>query len=373
MKEESNLNDAIKKSIDTKNKFMNDLGVNDFSNYAFENNKSTALQRSIELQNQPFKSMTREFNSLDKLNESLGLNKIFLNPLFSQQSVFSSVADSLNSLNALKESIGINSCFSKITEIFDTQQKIISGLFNSLNSINDIFKNFEFKSVSKLSGYDSSLLDKFYWVIPFEYEYEKVRTLEKYETSKEFEKYILKYFNNNRVKRMFAKIKKGCKEKDKKELLKQIENSYFNGDYAICITSLVTLLDGLTLKLIEPNSDSQHLSYKAINDMLEYMNDRPITEFSYELYLKVDIQNNFYAKLYHNEVHFKTTTRKDLSRHINSHGVKYLNSKIDVLRLLNAIYFCQQIISETNLQEEFTKDKKTKKFIKMSTNLQSTK
>lgn len=122
------------------------------------------------------------------------------------------------------------------------------------------------------------------------------------------------------------------------------------------------MLDGLTLQLLEPNSDRQHLSYKAINDMLEYINECPLTEFSYELYLKVDILNNFYQRLYMNEENFKTTTKRLLSRHINSHGVKYLNKRVEVLRLLNAICFCQQIIDETELQEQFTRKKNDKKF-----------
>ena len=209
------------------------------------------------------------------------------------------------------------------------------------------------------------MLKKYYWVIPFEYKYEKVRDLSKYKNRTAFEKYMLKYFNDNRVKRMFNKIKKSCVSSDKKELIKQVEHSFFVGNYAICITSLITMLDGLTLQLIAPNSDRQHLSYRAINDMLEYINDSPVTEFSYELYLKVDILNNFYLKLYNDEENLKTSNKRLLSRHLNSHGVKYINRKIDVLRLLNAIYFCQLIIDETELQEQFTRTKKAKKFVRV--------
>ncbi|MGM9878577.1 MAG: hypothetical protein ACI31R_00900 [Bacilli bacterium] len=251
-----------------------------------------------------------------------------------------------------------------IVDIIDFNS-ITKSLTKSLTTIGEILKQYDFSSISRIHGHDVSLLKRFYWVIPFEYEYTNLSKLSKYETRIEFEKYILKYFNENRVKRIFIKIRKQCKNKDKKELIRQIEKSFNNGDYAICITSLITLLDGLTLELIEPNSDKQHLSYRVINDMLEYIGEKPLNEYSYELYLKVEILNNFYDKLYDDEENFKTTNRSELSRHINSHGVKYLNDKIEVLRLLNTIYYCQEIIKETELQEQFTRTKKDKKFSKI--------
>lgn len=232
-------------------------------------------------------------------------------------------------------------------------------IFNFLKTIEKIFELHDC-SLPNINVLDIKMLNKYYWVIPFEYDYDKLKNLSRYRRRLEFENYMLKYFNNNRVKRLFRKIRKQCKDKDKKILMSQIEKSFNNDDYAICITSLITMLDGLTLQLLEPNSNYQHLSYKIINAMLDYIN-----EFSYELYLKVNILNNFYVKLYANEKNLKKTNRRLLSRHINSHGVKYLNKKVEVLRLLNAIYFCQQIIEETNLQEQFTRAKNGKQFIRL--------
>lgn len=245
--------------------------------------------------------------------------------------------------------------------------KIVNYLPDSLLSINKIFEKYDFSSISKIDALDSEMLNKYYWVIPFEYDYSKLKNLLKFKTRVKFEKHMLKYFNTNRIKRMFSSTRKQCKRKDQKALMKQIENSFFSGNYAICITSLITILDNLTLQLLEPNSDRQHLSYKAITDMLTYINDSPMSKFSYELYLKVDILNNFYLKLYKNEENLKTTNKRLLSRHINSHGVKYSNNKIDVLRLLNAIYFGQLILDETKLQEQFTRTKKDKNFININT------
>ena len=281
------------------------------------------------------------------------INFEFMNKL----NIFANINTAYNLENSVKsiiDALDINSVFKNVS--------------SSLNSIGKIFETIDFKSLPRLSGLDSKILDQFYWVIPFEYEYNNIQKLSKYTTQKEFDEYILKYFNVNRTKRLFSKIKKQCKSKDKKELVKQVENAYFREDYAICITSLITMLDGLTLQLLEPNSENQHLSYKIIESMLNYINSCPPDEFSYEMYIKVDILNNFYLKLYANEKNFKMSKTKTLSRHLNSHGVRYLNKKVEVLRLLNAIYFCQSIIDETELQEMFTRNTKERKFDIISSN-----
>ena len=324
--------------------------------------KYSALSKVLEQQS---KSMTNAFLSSSYINSLTSSNSVFksidLSPIVSQ---LNKTAFNYDNLGISKVVSGLSESISELMKTIDISS-VISTLNESLNSIRKVLSGIDFSSLSKLSGLDSEMLKKYYWVIPFEYKYEKVRNLSKYKNRTDFEKYMLKYFNDNRIKRMLNKIKKSCVSKDKKELIKQVEHSFFIGDYAICITSLITMLDGLTLQLIAPNSDRQHLSYKAINDMLEYINDSPVTEFSYELYLKVDILNNFYLRLYNDEENLKTANKRLLSRHLNSRGVKYINRKIEVLRLLNAIYFCQLIIDETELQEQFTRTKKAKKFVRV--------
>ena len=136
---------------------------------------------------------------------------------------------------------------------------------------------------------------------------------------------------------MFSKIRKRLKKSDKKELLRQIERAFWQGDYAICITSLVSMLDGITLTLLAEDSNCQHLSYKTVYALEEYASK---CRFIYEFYLEVCI------------------------RHLNSHGAKFLNKKIEVLRLLNVISFCQAIIEKTkNASIQFYKDTKSSSFL----------
>lgn len=350
MNEENNNNNKDVQNISKISEQLKDYSVH------------SALSKVLEQQS---KGITDAFLNSSYINSLTSANSIFksinLSPMINQ---ITRTAYDYGNLGISKVVSGLNDSITEIVKSLDISN-VISTLNESLNPIRNILAGIDFSSISKLSGLDSELLKKYYWVIPFEYKYEKVSDLSKYKNRVEFEKYMLKYFNDNRLKRLFNKIKKNCVNKDKKELIKQVEHSFFAGDYAICITSLITMLDGLTLQLIDPNSERQHLSYKAINDMLEYINESPVTEFGYELYLKVDILNNFYLKLYNNDENLKTSNKRLLSRHLNTHGVRYINRKIDALRLLNAIYFCQLIIEETKLQEQFTRTKQDKKYYKV--------
>lgn len=322
-------------------------------NYKSQFNYTQNIIKKTNFLSEQIKTINNPLYNTELYNTIKDINFEFMNKL----NIFANINTAYNLENSVKsiiDALDINSVFKNVS--------------SSLNSIRKIFETIDFKNLPRLSGLDSKILDQFYWVIPFEYEYNNIQKLSKYATQKEFEEYILKYFNVNRTKRLFSKIKKQCKSKDKKELVKQVENAYFREDYAICITSLITMLDGLTLQLLEPNSENQHLSYKIIESMLNYINSCPPDEYSYEVYIKVDILNNFYLKLYANEKNFKMSKTKTLSRHLNSHGVRYLNKKVEVLRLLNAIYFCQSIIDETELQEMFTRNTKEKKFDIISSN-----
>lgn len=281
----------------------------------------------------------------------------------------------LNQMNSLSKAL--NSITPAIKSISNAYIQNYQAIMNSISIsdlvsdyinryqtiINAVLKKIQKIPISKLNTIDTIMLNKYYWVIPFEYEYGKVNKLSKYKTRKNFETFILKYFNDNRVKRLFSKIKKQFQEKDKKVLLKQIECSFYKGDYAICITSLMTLFDGATLILIQPNSWNQHNSHKVIGELLNIMNEKTISEYGYELYLKTDILNNFIMKLYPQNYDLKGSRKKQLlSRPINSHGVKYLNDKVNALRLLNALYFCNDVINDTNLEEKFSSKNRNGKF-----------
>lgn len=281
--------------------------------------------------------------------------------------VFSSMLPAMRPLLSAFSSVKMDNPFSAITNIYNKiwEAMDFSSVFESIQTSLNLFaeelKKFDFSSFCYLDETDVKMLKRYYWVIPYEYKYRKVWCLNKHKTRTKFEQYMNKYFNVNRTRRLFRDIKKNLLAKDKKNLITQIERAYFNNDYAICITSLITLLDGLTLQLLDPKSKNQHLSHIAILELIDYMRSCPPSEANYELYLEITILNNFYSILYANE-NFKTSNRRLLSRHMNSHGVKYSSKKIDVLRLLNSIYFCQYILDKVDMDGHFTSLKGKKGF-----------
>ena len=325
-------------------------------------NEESEYQTSIKHIQEQLNNASTPFKELiDKYNKSIipiVTSPSYINRLTSMSNTFNTIIPNVvNKLNQNTEYIQkmINSMnFSNIINDYVKQyQAVMNGVLKALKNI----------PTSRLNGLDSEMLNSYYWVIPFEYDYEKVRQLSKYKTRIEFEEYMIKYFNDNRTKRLFSKLRRQFKEKDKKELLKQIEHSYFNGDYAICITSLMTLLDGATLILLQPSSSKQHISHKVIDEIKKYMNESGANEFGYELYLEVDILNNFIVRLYENVTNFKKSRDIDvLSRHINSHGVRYLNDKINALRLMNALYCCNEVIKSSGLEECFVYVEKDSSF-----------
>lgn len=300
------------------------------------------IRKELEEISRPFKIIEEDFI---KQNSFVGMSKVLseqlkIPKLDSILLNFQSVIGKVGSFDIIKDYV------EKMKDPLQEIQKILS----------------DSKITSRINGAQVEKLNQFYWVIPFEIEYEKLEEVLKIEDDTEFNNFVLEYFTNDKIKRIIEKISEKFQSADKRELMKQIEKAYLDGSYALCITALVTVMDGLTLDLITTDSKYQHLSYKAVDSMLEYINDAPLNEFGYELYLKVCILNNFYVKLYKYERHLKNNRKDILSRHLNSHGVKYLNNKIDCLRIFNAIYFCQEVLKETDMQDKFLRKENEKKF-----------
>ena len=67
-----------------------------------------------------------------------------------------------------------------------------------------------------------------------------------------------------------------------------------------------------------------------------------------------------YDKLYKNDEQLKNPQSNIINRNLISHGSKYSNKQIDTLRTINAIWYIQSLIEETNLLNMFVYDNKSK-------------
>lgn len=289
----------------------------------------------------------------NKVKETIDANKIMKQSGLNK-TIEKNMKDLKAFLDGIMKGVGFTidtfSLTKYISEYIDAYKKITDEILNATKLL----------PKSRISGYDISVLEKYYWVIPFEYEMQKVKNLEIYKTKLNFEKYMIEYYSEEKTKRLFAKLKSQFKEYDKKELLKQIEDSFKQENYAICITSLMTLFDGATLILIHPSSYNQHKSHNAFETLIEIIeNDQ--TNFDYELYLKTNVINNFIKKLYPKNYDLKKYRRKkNLIRDVNAHGVRYFNDRVNALRMLDALCYCNEIIKEINIKERLYSKKSNK-------------
>ncbi len=234
---------------------------------------------------------------------------------------------------------------------------ISSNLENILKEFAKALSSFHF---GELSEYDSEILKRNFWVIPFEYEFKDVGKLASLSKS-QFNKEMISYFTKSRVNRLFNVCIKKEEKNDKKVLLRQIKKNYFSENYSICVTSLITYLDSLTLQFIDESSKFQHLSYKVIDSLHQYYSEEvPFSDGVLDLYLKVEVLKNFYDILYDNNEDLKNANAKTINRNITSHGAKYSNKQIDVLRLINAIWLIQTIVDDSNMKDKFISFKDSK-------------
>lgn len=242
---------------------------------------------------------------------------------------------------------------------FDSIMRITisSNLENILKEFAKALSSFHF---GELSEYDSEILKRNFWVIPFEYEFKDIGKLACLNKS-QFNNEMITYFTKSRVNRLFNACIKKEEKNDKKVLLRQIKKNYFSHNYAICVTSLITYLDSLTLQFIDESSKFQHLSYKVIDSLHQYYSEEvPFSDEVFDLYLKIEVLKNFYDILYGNDENLKNTKAKTINRNINSHGAKYSNKQIDALRLINAIWFIQTIVDDSNMKDKFISFKDSK-------------
>lgn len=206
-----------------------------------------------------------------------------------------------------------------------------------------------------LSGYETEYLKKRFWVIPFEYEYKNIKKLTNL-SNKDFNNEMLKYFNKSRVNRLFISCIKKETKKDKKKLLRQAKQNYALGNFSICNIALITYLDSLSLKFIDSSSRCQHKSHEVVNNIHQYYEEHD----TYQMYLKAEVLKNFYDIFYDSENNLKNPNSKTLNRHLSSHGTKYSDKQIDTLRLINAIWYIQSFIEETDFIDKFVYESKGK-------------
>ena len=267
--------------------------------------------------------------------------------------------------NAIESSNKLSNNLSKIINSynFDNLMNIAvsSKLQTTLQELTKVIKTFH---VGDLSGYETEYLKNNFWVLPYDIEYKDINSLTSL-SNEEFNAKMLEHFTNDRINNLVDICIKNEDKKDKKILLKQVQDNIEMGNYSICNVALINYLDGLTLNLIDESSPKKHTSHFVIDALHKYYE----THDSYLMFLKVEVLLNFYNSIYESD-DLKNPTKNDVNRNTTSHGAKFSNEKIDTLRLLNAIWYIQEFIKETDFKDKFiltnsnAKEKKDKYTLK---------
>jgi hypothetical protein len=188
----------------------------------------------------------------------------------------------------------------------------------------------------------SEKLSEYIWTIPYDISSDELKKLTSIVNSeKEFDKYMLKYFDKDKLEKMFNEILSRIPYKHK-TILKQIRNSFYQKNYALANTGILSVIDELC---------SQFLSNKGCVKRKDIL--LPIVEIidntsdnNFEV-IPILVLNDNINVIYENvdfNKRIKIKTNKKVRRNPSQHGKYFSNRKIDTIMLLNTIYYLLMVM-----------------------------
>lgn len=226
-----------------------------------------------------------------------------------------------------------------------SQLNIETGLTKSFKGILTPFKKFKElyeraeanpNSVINHMKYEEAL-EGFYWAWPYGITGEKIKSiLEKCQTETDFDKEMQKYFSRQRMQNIFKDIYNRL-PKHHKMLFKQVEHSYWKGDYAIANNALMSIIDNLLKKYMFYSGSIKREG--IMEPMMNYYGGFTPKEVPFCLRMEMlshCINFIFQRYDFSNTIHI--ATNKKANRHVAVHGLKYSNKRIDTILLSNTIY-----------------------------------
>lgn len=232
-------------------------------------------------------------------------------------------------------------------QISKVQKNFIDMLMKSTSvNISPIFKTLSI-SIEEINNNPDSLLNwmkyydkmsKFFWIMPYKISTEELREiLQNVATEKEFDLYISKYFNKNKVNTMIEDIKNMLTNKNQKRLFNQIILAYESRSYALASIGIITMIDNfLSFYLIDKGCTSRVKLFEPIIKDLELKIKK-----SNFLFIVMMVNSNI--NLLYEQIEFNSRisikTNKKSRRNPIAHGKSYSYKKIDTIMLFNTMYY----------------------------------
>lgn len=188
-------------------------------------------------------------------------------------------------------------------------------------------------------------MSDFFWIMPYEITTEELHEiLKNVTTEKEFDQYINKYFNKNKVDMLIKDIRNMLSNKNQRKVFDQIIKAYRSRSYALASIGITTMIDNfLSYYLIDKGCTSRLKLFEPIIKDLELKREN--SDFSFIVMMVNSNINLLYEQIeFNNKISIKTN--KKSRRNPISHGKSYSYKKIDTIMLLNTMYYLLVIQNE---------------------------
>lgn len=181
-------------------------------------------------------------------------------------------------------------------------------------------------------------LSVYFWAMPYNIDTSELKFIfENVNSEKEFDSYMRKYFNKDKLESLFAAIKTKINRKHF-IIFKQIEQGFYNKEYALINNAIISIIDDELSYYNYKKSDTKRIDilYPIIEDLegKSKKNINPLDLFYLEM-----LNNNI--NVLFDDVNFNNIiidNNKAVRRHTVQHGKKYSNQRIVSIMLLNTLY-----------------------------------
>lgn len=274
--------------------------------------------------------------NMKKISEEIAkLSKPYIDNSKKVMAAIQPLAESMVSLQKNMEPV--------IQSIVEMQKTIMDSLYGKDSNFRKALQELDIQiekvkenpnSYWNLMIYEEKLSD-FIWIIPYDMTNEGLQKLIKISKSEEeFDNNLSKYFDEDKIKLMIEKINQ-CIPNENKLLFAQITYAYTNEMFALSSIGLFTIIDNLLSYYLENKrkTSRKNLFIPIIEDLNNEDN---------MLQWKIIIVNNCINRLFENyDFNEKIDIKSDkkIRRHPMLHGKITSNQRIEVIMLLNLVYY----------------------------------
>ena len=272
---------------------------------------------------------------------------------------------------------------SAIMQIAETQRQFMNCFSNVINeSISPALKALAISLEEARNNPDSVLswmnyydrLSEFFWIMPYKITTEELHEiLQNVGTEKEFDQYIIRYFNKAKVDSLIVDIREMLSNNSQRKVYDQIVTAYRSKSYALASIGITTMIDNsLSYYLIDKGCTARIKLFEPIINELELKRDN--SDFSFIVMMVNSNINLLYEQIeFNNKI--SINTNKKSRRNPISHGKSYSYKKIDTIMLLNTLYYLlviqnrlkkykSSLLYKRNKKEFYIATKEEKKNIK---------